>query len=383
MSMKCRAEHPLSARRPGDRVISCGLPAGHGGGHMEDETEIEWPPAAREAAPAAESLDLDAIRARVPTHYDAPWRVEYLEASADDADRWLVGYATDNPLAGLVAAVPDYGEDLAEFIAHARTDVPALLAALARSRAANQALGEQHQAAVNGLADLASKLHDAHAAILDIDAHATPYGDIPDEPGWIGTYLVTAGALHRALGKVGHSAPKCQAEADLELMRQAVDAQRELRRVAEEKLIAVAATVERVRALAEDESLRSDACHDCGGGLVEPILLRAALATADARPVDAGTSEAGTAGTVELSRVRGYFWRDADGVERVLHPSEVRIVLDDAPTAHDTTGEARTAGSVDLSGTDGAVVVEHAQLMSGGGPAPCRCRCHDATGDAS
>jgi hypothetical protein len=50
--------------------------------------------------------------------------------------------------------------------------------------------------------------------ILDIDAHATPYGDIPDEPGWVGTYLLTAGALHRALGKIGHTAPSCRAEAE-------------------------------------------------------------------------------------------------------------------------------------------------------------------------
>jgi hypothetical protein len=56
-------------------------------------------------------------------------------------------------------------------------------------------------------------------AILDIDAHATPYGDIPDEPGWIGTYLVTAGALHRALGKIGHSAPACDAEAERNELR--------------------------------------------------------------------------------------------------------------------------------------------------------------------
>lgn len=58
--------------------------------------------------------------------------------------------------------------------------------------------------------------------ILDIAAHATPYGDIPDEPGWVGTYLVTAGALHRALGKVGHSAPSCAAEAQLQQLREAV-----------------------------------------------------------------------------------------------------------------------------------------------------------------
>lgn len=58
--------------------------------------------------------------------------------------------------------------------------------------------------------------------ILDIDAHATPYGNLPDEPGMVGTYLLTAGALHRALGKVGHTAPGCQAEADLDRLRTAV-----------------------------------------------------------------------------------------------------------------------------------------------------------------
>jgi hypothetical protein len=60
------------------------------------------------------------------------------------------------------------------------------------------------------------------AAILDIDAHATPYGDIPDEPGYVGTYLVTAGSLHRALGKIGHTAPKCQAEAERDALKAAI-----------------------------------------------------------------------------------------------------------------------------------------------------------------
>lgn len=69
--------------------------------------------------------------------------------------------------------------------------------------------------------DYEAELEALRQHILDIDAHATPYGDIPDEPGWIGTYLVTAGALHRALGKVGHTAPKCQAEAELAKLREA------------------------------------------------------------------------------------------------------------------------------------------------------------------
>lgn len=55
--------------------------------------------------------------------------------------------------------------------------------------------------------------------ILDIAAHATPYGDIPDDPGYVGTYLLSAGALHRALGTIGHTAPSCEAEAELAELR--------------------------------------------------------------------------------------------------------------------------------------------------------------------
>jgi hypothetical protein len=44
------------------------------------------------------------------------------------------------------------------------------------------------------------------AAILDIDAHATGYGVGDDDA--IHHYIVSAGALHRALGLVGHTAPK-------------------------------------------------------------------------------------------------------------------------------------------------------------------------------
>jgi hypothetical protein len=69
--------------------------------------------------------------------------------------------------------------------------------------------------------------------ILDIDAHATPYGDIPDDPGYVGTYLVTAGALHRALGKIGHTAPKCQAEAELARIVTEIEAEWEKIREAE------------------------------------------------------------------------------------------------------------------------------------------------------
>ncbi len=58
-------------------------------------------------------------------------------------------------------------------------------------------------------------------AVLDIDAHATPVGQAdPDDPdAGPHHYIVTVGALHRALGKVGHTAPACPAEASVERVR--------------------------------------------------------------------------------------------------------------------------------------------------------------------
>lgn len=47
------------------------------------------------------------------------------------------------------------------------------------------------------------------AHILNIDAHAVPYGE--DDDGFITRYLLSTGPLHQALGVIGHSAPKCAA----------------------------------------------------------------------------------------------------------------------------------------------------------------------------
>lgn len=57
--------------------------------------------------------------------------------------------------------------------------------------------------------DLKAENDRLRAAVLDIDAHATPYGE--DEDGWTTHYLMGTGALHRALGVIGHGAPKCRA----------------------------------------------------------------------------------------------------------------------------------------------------------------------------
>lgn len=76
------------------------------------------------------TTDIDAIRALVPMRsYEGPWYVEL-----DEDGWWLVGYPTNNPLAGLIAKVPDYGDLLARFIAATRTAVPALLAEVDRLR---------------------------------------------------------------------------------------------------------------------------------------------------------------------------------------------------------------------------------------------------------
>lgn len=84
-------------------------------------------PTATETDPTA--LDLAAIRSTIPASYPGPWYVHL-----DDDGQWLVGYLTSNPLGGLVAAVPDYGQQFAAFIAAARTNIPALLAEVDRLR---------------------------------------------------------------------------------------------------------------------------------------------------------------------------------------------------------------------------------------------------------
>lgn len=78
------------------------------------------------------AIDTDAIRDRLlrASGYGTDWSYE-----DDDANRtWVVGYATTNPQAGLIATVPDYGEQIADLIAHAPADLTALLAEVDRLR---------------------------------------------------------------------------------------------------------------------------------------------------------------------------------------------------------------------------------------------------------
>src|SRR5260221_62628 len=87
---------------------------------------------------------------------------------------------------------------------------PWIQTARAAARLVAQAWAEQEGAALR-------------AAIRDIDAHATPVGllDENDPEGSPAHYLVTTGALHRAIGKVG-AAAKCEAEAELSALRERV-----------------------------------------------------------------------------------------------------------------------------------------------------------------
>ena len=82
--------------------------------------------------------------------------------------------------------------------------------------------------------DVTALADELRNAILDIDAHATPFGT--DDDGFVsGGYLISVGSLHRALGVVGHSAAKCggrrncwtldQWKAEEQLLRDELEAQ--------------------------------------------------------------------------------------------------------------------------------------------------------------
>lgn len=107
------------------------------------------------------------------------------------------------------------GEDVptAAFIASARSDVPTLwVDSLAdeveRLRAEIAELSvkvDQSKAAIKHNRGLASRLREA---VWDIDAHSTPLGS--DEDGFVaGGYVVSVGAVHRALGIAGGTRKPC------------------------------------------------------------------------------------------------------------------------------------------------------------------------------
>lgn len=98
------------------------------------------------------------IRESIPTVYGPPWTVH---PDWEDGT-WRVMYATDHPLAGLVAVVPDYGSHLAEFIATARAAVPELLAEIERLRGE---LAEARAAALLEAAEVGESLRQFEPAL--------------------------------------------------------------------------------------------------------------------------------------------------------------------------------------------------------------------------
>lgn len=114
-------------------------------------------------------MDLNEIQALADALPDAPWRVE--ESMDGTVLRgWLVGYATDNPDAGLVAEVPDYGYHIAQWIAAARTAVPELVAEVRALRAEVEAL-RARRSELDTL--LAAARHSAEASRAERDQAET------------------------------------------------------------------------------------------------------------------------------------------------------------------------------------------------------------------
>jgi hypothetical protein len=214
MSTECRAQYvPADGVAPGARIVECGLPAGHypQTNHEETDTGVRWytlpdPPGTSahpsdqgesvRDRPAAEPPDLDAIRQRYETYHHHKHHEGELDAYVDAAAycgddvpallaelaRLALDYAQARDEATALRAERDLdrwtsirlqqtidaylktdeaGVHAAANLAHARAERDELREKLARSRAANQSITEQHKTAVNGMAELASQLHQA------------------------------------------------------------------------------------------------------------------------------------------------------------------------------------------------------------------------------
>ena len=148
--------------------------------------------------------------------------------------------------------------------------------------------------AADALEAQASRITELRNAILDIDAHATPFGT--DDDGFVsGGYLISVGSLHRALGVVGHSAAKCggcrncrtldQWKAEEQLLRDELEAQAtritELERWKAEALVVLGQWDEVWEALGRPGPLGSSKAVEA---LTEAHRLRATDPPADVHP---------------------------------------------------------------------------------------------------
>ncbi|GAA0970002.1 hypothetical protein GCM10009555_018150 [Acrocarpospora macrocephala] len=71
------------------------------------------------------------IQTTIPESYDPPWTYQ----PGEDANGYLVWLVASHSGEVLIATVPDYGEQLAQFIADARASMPQLVAEVVRLRA--------------------------------------------------------------------------------------------------------------------------------------------------------------------------------------------------------------------------------------------------------
>ena len=102
-------------------------------------------------SPAVSAPDLDAIRARADAATPGPWRT-WNDGHVGSPTVHIGGGVMPTPGSDPAQRMPD-----AEFIAHARTDIPALLAALAAAHAETERLRR-------AVADQADRMEDAHTA---------------------------------------------------------------------------------------------------------------------------------------------------------------------------------------------------------------------------
>ncbi|MEU0236815.1 hypothetical protein ABZ234_03925 [Nocardiopsis sp. NPDC006198] len=112
---------------------------------------------------SAMTTDTDAIRERLAlvAHFGTDWSYD------DSDDGWTVSYATDHPQAGHLATVADYGEHVADLIAHAPRDLAALLAEVDRLRGVLDSI-TANESVVVAKADLADGM------LAALRATATP-----------------------------------------------------------------------------------------------------------------------------------------------------------------------------------------------------------------
>ena len=136
-------------------------------------------------------LDLDAIEARANATTDGPWTAHEFGSYSDHEPTSIVVMQGDGPDWWQSADDGDYIARLgwdrqewddAEFIAHARTDVPALVAALrkAEARVARMSLLTTAELVYVSSGELTARAEKAEARVAAVLALHAPHGRLDD-----------------------------------------------------------------------------------------------------------------------------------------------------------------------------------------------------------